>query len=169
MTTHSSILAWKIPRTEEPGGLQSMGSQRIGHDLWTQQYSALFKSTVSFRISSQTRQLSTATCQLPSLGLFCLVLLRDSYSLLFKPFHPHPFLTNISCTYSSPFHQTPPTHLLNKYLLKTSHLPSTRDINREKEDIFPILRLWEKEHDTPCKKITIKYFTSLGRGNCKKL
>ena len=32
MATHSSILAWKIPRTEEPGGLQSMGSQRGGHD-----------------------------------------------------------------------------------------------------------------------------------------
>ena len=32
MTTHSSILAWRIPRREEPGGLQSMGSQRIGHD-----------------------------------------------------------------------------------------------------------------------------------------
>ena len=30
--THSSILAWRIPRTEEPGGLQSMGSQRVGHD-----------------------------------------------------------------------------------------------------------------------------------------
>ena len=31
MATHSSIPAWKIPWTEEPGGLQSMGSQRIGH------------------------------------------------------------------------------------------------------------------------------------------
>ena len=30
--THSSILAWKIPRTEEPGRVQSMGSQRVGHD-----------------------------------------------------------------------------------------------------------------------------------------
>ena len=30
--THSSILAWKIPVTEEPGGLQSTGSQRVGHD-----------------------------------------------------------------------------------------------------------------------------------------
>ena len=29
MATHSSILAWRIPRTEEPGGLQSMGSQRV--------------------------------------------------------------------------------------------------------------------------------------------
>ena len=32
MATHSSILAWKIPWTEEPGGLQPVGSQRIGHD-----------------------------------------------------------------------------------------------------------------------------------------
>ena len=30
--THSSILAWKIPWTEEPGRIQSMGSQRVGHD-----------------------------------------------------------------------------------------------------------------------------------------
>ena len=32
MATHSSILAWEIPRTEEPGGLQSLVSQRVGHD-----------------------------------------------------------------------------------------------------------------------------------------
>ena len=32
MATHSSILAWEIPWTEEPGGLQSMGSQRVGHN-----------------------------------------------------------------------------------------------------------------------------------------
>ena len=32
MATHSSILAWRIPWTEEPGGLQSMGSQRVSHD-----------------------------------------------------------------------------------------------------------------------------------------
>ena len=35
MAPHSSTLAWKIPRTEEPGGLQSMGSQRVGHDWAT--------------------------------------------------------------------------------------------------------------------------------------
>ena len=33
MATHSSTLAWKIPWKEEPDGLQSMGSQRVGHDL----------------------------------------------------------------------------------------------------------------------------------------
>ena len=32
MATHSIILTWEIPRTEEPGGLQSTGSQRVGHD-----------------------------------------------------------------------------------------------------------------------------------------
>ena len=32
LATHSSILAWRTPWTEEPGGLQSMGSQRVGHD-----------------------------------------------------------------------------------------------------------------------------------------
>ena len=32
MATHSSILAWRIPWIEEPGGLQSMGSQRVRHD-----------------------------------------------------------------------------------------------------------------------------------------
>ena len=35
MATHSSILAWRIPWTEEPGGLQSTGSQRVGHDRAT--------------------------------------------------------------------------------------------------------------------------------------
>ena len=37
MATHSSILAWEIPWTEEPGELQSMGSERVGHDLVTKQ------------------------------------------------------------------------------------------------------------------------------------
>ena len=35
MAIHSSILAWEIPWTEKPGGLQSMRSQRVGHDLET--------------------------------------------------------------------------------------------------------------------------------------
>ena len=33
MATHSSILAWRIPGKEQPGGLPSMGSHRVGHDL----------------------------------------------------------------------------------------------------------------------------------------
>ena len=37
MATHSSILVWKIPWTEEPDGLQSMGLQRVGHNLVIEQ------------------------------------------------------------------------------------------------------------------------------------
>ena len=43
MATHSSILARIIPWTEEPGGLQSMGSQRVGHDLATEQQQPIIK------------------------------------------------------------------------------------------------------------------------------
>ena len=41
MATHSSILAWRIPGTEEPGGLPSMGSHRVGHD-WSDLAAASF-------------------------------------------------------------------------------------------------------------------------------
>ena len=46
MATHSSILAWKIPWTEEPGGLQSTGSQRVRHD---------FTFTFTFTCDSEAR------------------------------------------------------------------------------------------------------------------
>ena len=42
MATHSSILAWRLPWTEEPGRLQSMGSQRVGHN----------KATITHTVSS---------------------------------------------------------------------------------------------------------------------
>ena len=38
MATHSSILAWEIPLTKKSGGLQSMGTQRVGHNLVTKQH-----------------------------------------------------------------------------------------------------------------------------------
>ena len=47
MATHSSILAWRIPKTEEPGGLQSMGSQRVEHNWVTNTVITLF-SLLSF-------------------------------------------------------------------------------------------------------------------------
>ena len=42
MATHSSILAWKIPWVREPGGLQSLESQRVGHDLVAKQPQHIF-------------------------------------------------------------------------------------------------------------------------------
>ena len=49
MTPHSSIPAWKIPWTEEPGGLQSMGSRRVGHD-WLFILECYFFLSISERI-----------------------------------------------------------------------------------------------------------------------
>ena len=43
MATHASILAWRIPWIEEPGGLLFMGLQRVGHDLATEQQQAVKK------------------------------------------------------------------------------------------------------------------------------
>ena len=48
MATHSSILAWRIPWIEEPDGLQSMGSQRVGHDWLTLNPSITLRSPVLF-------------------------------------------------------------------------------------------------------------------------
>ena len=45
MTTDSSILAWEIPWTEEPGNLQSMGLQRAGHDFVTKQQQKIVETT----------------------------------------------------------------------------------------------------------------------------
>ena len=49
MANHSSILAWEIPRTEEPGGVQSMESQRVGHN-WATKHITTFNSTFPVKI-----------------------------------------------------------------------------------------------------------------------
>ena len=57
MATHSSIHAWKIPRTKEPGGLQSMGSQRVGRDWATSlHFTSLqaYNDSTTFVISRHT-------------------------------------------------------------------------------------------------------------------
>ena len=59
MATHSSILAWKIPRTEEPGRLQSMGSQRVGHDWATKINFSDFFAKILFRFSYYNREIDS--------------------------------------------------------------------------------------------------------------
>ena len=58
MATHSSILAWRIPWTEEPDGLQSMGSQRVGHDRATKHNTAAIKGLLYASILLNTSQIS---------------------------------------------------------------------------------------------------------------
>ena len=48
MATHSSVLAWRIPGTGEPGGLPSVGSHRVGHDLKRLSSSSSISSSSSF-------------------------------------------------------------------------------------------------------------------------
>ena len=57
MATHSSILAWEIPWTEEPAGIQSTGSQRVRHDLATKQQSSkcFYLSYLINQIKSSSR------------------------------------------------------------------------------------------------------------------
>ena len=56
MATHSNTLAWKIPWTEEPGGLQSTGSQRVGHDWATSLSLSFYLFGVSNTIKMLTSQ-----------------------------------------------------------------------------------------------------------------
>ena len=80
MATHSSVLAWKIPRTEEPGGLPSMGSHRVRHH-WSDLAAAFKLSMFSF---------------FKFLIFFCVVL---SYYLYFT----NHFLASSNCTYINVF------------------------------------------------------------------
>ena len=54
MATHSSILPWRIPWTEEPGGLQSMGLQRVGHDWGTSTFTLSYLRVMSASFSRWT-------------------------------------------------------------------------------------------------------------------
>ena len=60
MATHSSILAWKIPQTEEPGRLQSMGSQRVGHD-WVTEHACIAEYSTGHVTDSFMSKISWAS------------------------------------------------------------------------------------------------------------
>ena len=70
MATHSSILAWRIPQTEGPGRLQSMGPQRVGHDLATEnREKEHFPSFEIFSMMLETRRLLANTGPRVRIGL----------------------------------------------------------------------------------------------------
>ena len=59
MATHSSILAWRIPQTEKPGGIQSMKSQRVGHDWMTNTHAHIqYNFLKVFKVSNLYAQLN---------------------------------------------------------------------------------------------------------------
>ena len=61
METHSSILAWRIPWTEEPGRLQSMGLQRVGHDCAANTHTNLTRAKFTFQKCAIQSGTSTAS------------------------------------------------------------------------------------------------------------
>ena len=70
MATHSSILAWRIPQTEEPGGLQSMGPQRVGHDLATEHREKEYVPSFEiFSMMLETRRILATTGPRVRIGL----------------------------------------------------------------------------------------------------
>ena len=68
MATHSSILAWRIPWTEKPGGLQSMGSQRVGYNQVTNTPTSLS----TFSNTHQTQEVQRWIWMYFSLGDACI-------------------------------------------------------------------------------------------------
>ena len=56
MATHSSILTWRIPWTEEPGGLQPIGSQRVGHDWMSEQAEMICHLCIHLLFTLYTQQ-----------------------------------------------------------------------------------------------------------------
>ena len=69
MATHSSILAWRIPWTEKLGGLQSMGSQRVGHNWATSlTHSLTQRSELTLPLSVETQMVLVVSTQLALWG-----------------------------------------------------------------------------------------------------
>ena len=66
MATHSSVLAWRIPGTGEPGGLPSMGSHRVGHDWSNLAAAAGCKSTRSWDLAPNSITGDSHSCSNPS-------------------------------------------------------------------------------------------------------
>ena len=58
MATHSNILAWRIPWTVEPGELQSMGSQRVGHDCMTNTFTFIEEQLYYFARQKGSQQVN---------------------------------------------------------------------------------------------------------------
>ena len=70
MATHSSILAWRIPWTREPGELQSMGLQRVGHDWATNTLKRADWLNLKWKIKKGLTRMSSCYCTLPLFGSY---------------------------------------------------------------------------------------------------
>ena len=115
MAPHSSTLAWKIPWTEDPGGLQSMGSRRVGHDwatslsVFTFHFHALetematHSSVLAWRIPGMVEPGGLPSMGLHSIRHYWSDLAAAAY-ILFIPGESPLSCISISCPHHLPFH-----------------------------------------------------------------
>ena len=88
MASHSSILAWRIPWTKEPGGLQSIGSHRVRHDLAQHQYSILCVCVCIYHIffihSSQINSVGLTDSTIYNIGKLLYIKQVNNNDLLYS-------------------------------------------------------------------------------------
>ena len=134
MTTHSSILAWRIPWTE-PGGLQSMGSQRVGHDWVT--------NTFAFHVFSKSLRDIVEEAQ--SSPQICMWARRQTYSLEQVRLLP-PGLSEAKPWPPGSF-TTPSKNPLSQQLL-ASNIPSTKS-----DKWLKLFICWQAKQVLQCQRV----------------
>ena len=130
MSTHSSILAWKIPQEEEPGRLQSMGSQRVGHNEATSLSLFTYTAHLSIHGSENRKVFLTTSSQDLESALFevnHLIFLPpflypiDKSCIACKQCRPEPSQVTISSSSHSFIRKTEISHSL--YIFVSSYAP----------------------------------------------
>ena len=130
MATHSSILAWEIPWTEEPGRLQSMGSQEVRHDLVTKPHqqqilAEIQRSPTRFNISRiktyiwfQWRKSSKPIGPVLPRKCVSIIIINISHNILFLGSFHNPYMPELLQCH----HGTTASH--NLFSMKLSILPT---------------------------------------------
>ena len=122
MATHSSILAWKMPKTEEPVGLQYLGSQRIRHDLATEHTCTgtgtkhglyFYFTNVCVCVLSRVRLSSTLNCSLTGSSVHGIFQARILEWVLFPTLGdlPDPVIEPVSLALTGGFFTTAPPRM----------------------------------------------------------
>ena len=158
MATHSSILAWEIPWTKEPGGLQSIQCQRVGHDLMTKQQQKRKEAKVMpFSITTAVDNLTENICKSQISGSFITLLFFNMWIQSGMPQKPLllscllAFSINPAPDFISPFqknlHHSFGKRICFALILPTGCLPCVLlHINSPS-----ILKSQQKEETTPAK------------------
>ena len=145
MATHSSVLAWRIPWTEEPGGLQSMGSHRVGHN-WSDlaaaaacSHSREYSDVHSYRNILKREHSQTWKACLHVISLTSL------HSHLNSHKNTH-ILMGLHTDTVANLHPLPPTSHTHSYMDMLSHLFNRQHDNTQITYVWSISYTWTSSH-----------------------